>query len=179
MMLIVIIAVSFGAKVEERNLKTFLPRSGETIDDPKAQLVQVLLDRKVQGANESYMVQVLFHSSPAEHNFRKLEDRIIIDFLDCGKPSMRLAKIRGGVIGASAFEELFYKEPIKSINADVQTDSPKPFRIKRMVRLTLFIEKKIEELKFRDTLDRTLIHFLLPEPNTSKGESALKLSLPN
>ncbi len=144
-----------------RNFQTFLPKKGETIEDPATQVVQILLDRQDQGAFTSYMVQVLFHGRPAARNFRVLENRIVIDFFDTGKPSNRLAKIRGGALEASLLEELFYQDPTPSAP---KSSSQKPSRhLKSMVKLTLFINGKVLDLKFRDTLDRTLIHFRLPK----------------
>lgn len=130
----------------QRSFRTFLPKTGETVDDPSSQVIQVLLDRQDKGEYESYMIQVLFRGKPAERTVRTLADRIEIDFIDTGKPSMRLAKIRGGVVEASSLDEFFYRDA-----------SPKP-RIKHLARLTLFMHAR-PELKFRDTLDRTLIHF--------------------
>jgi hypothetical protein len=141
-----------------RDFRTFLPKPGEVADDPATQIVQLLLDRQDKNDYESYMIQVLFRGKPArERNCRILEDRIVIDFYDTGKPAMRLAKIRGGALEASALEELYYR--------DVRTPggSKAGSHAKKMVRLILFIHGK-PELKFRDTLDRTLIHFRLPNP---------------
>ncbi|MEO7426400.1 MAG: hypothetical protein ABI036_14525 [Fibrobacteria bacterium] len=142
-------------KVHARNFRTFLPKPGETIEDPSSQVVQVLLDRQDKGDFESYMVQVLFRGKPSDRTVRMLEDRVEIDFFDTGKPSMRFAKIRGGVLEASALDEYYYREP-------GTTGKGNGFKIKRLVRLTLFMHAKAE-LKFRDTLDRTLIHFRLPK----------------
>ena len=138
----------------QRGFRTFLPKPGETIDDASSQVVQVLLDRQDKGEFESYMVQVLFRGKPAERAVRMLADRIEIDFLDTGKPSMRLAKIRGGVVEASSLDEYFYRD-----------GGSRP-RIKHLVRLTLFMQAHTE-LKFRDTLDRTLIIFRLAKDNAS------------
>ena len=140
----------------QRGFRTFLPKPGETIDDASSQVVQVLLDRQDKGEFESYMVQVLFRGKPAARAVRMLSDRIEIDFLDTGKPSMRLAKIRGGLVEASSLDEYFYRD-----------GGARP-RIKHMVRLTLFMQTHAE-LKFRDTLDRTLIIFRL-----AKGDSSAK-----
>ncbi len=143
-----------------RNFQTFLPKPGESIEDPVTQVVQILLDRQEQGAFTSYMVQVLFHGRPAPRNFRVLENRIVVDFFDTGKPSNRLSKIRGGALEASLLEEFFYQDPAVS----AAKPSQKPARhLKSMVKLTLFINGKVLDLKFRDTLDRTLIHFRLPK----------------
>gem|GEM_PF-2287078 len=141
----------------QRTFRTFLPKAGETIDDPSTQVVQVLLDRQDKGEFDSYMVQVLFRGKPSERSMRVLADRVEIDFYDTGKPSMRLAKIRGGAVEASSLDELYYKD-----NAGKPGASGVP-RIKRMVRLTLFMHEKAE-LKLRDTLDRTLIHFRITKP---------------
>jgi hypothetical protein len=123
--------------------------------------VQILLDRQDQGEFTSYMVQVLFRGRPASRNFKVLDNRIVIDFYDTGKPATRLSKIRGGAIEASLLEELFYQEPRVSTG---KSGTDKTARhLKRMVRLTLYINKKTLDLKFRDTLDRTLIHFRLPK----------------
>ena len=147
-----------GGHSPQRNFRTFLPKAGETIDEPSANLVQILLDRQDKGDFESYMVQVLFRGKTAERSYRVLEDRIVIDFYDTGKPSMRLSKIRGGAVEASSLEELFYKD-----NAIKTVGKASAARIKRMIRLTLFIHEKVGVLKFRDTLERTLIHFRLPK----------------
>ena len=138
-----------------RSFRTFLPKAGEAIDDPASQVVQVLLDRQDKGDFESYMVQVLFRGKPATRAVRVLEDRVEIDFLDTGKPAMRLARIRGGLVEASALEEYFYKDPLPKGSGGGKAPA-----IKRMVRLTLFIHGK-PDMRFRDTLDRTLIHFRL------------------
>lgn len=143
-----------------RGFRTFLPKAGETIDDPASQVVQVLLDRQDKGEFESYMVQVLFRGKPAARAVRVLEDRIEIDFLDTGKPAMRLARIRGGLVEASALDEYFYKDPLPK-----GAGGASAAHIKKMVRLTLFMHGK-PELKFRDTLDRTLIHFRLDKSHT-------------
>lgn len=142
-----------------RDIRTFQPRQGDVIDAPAAQVVQLLLDRQEREGHESYMVQVLFRGKPpARHAWRILPGRVEIDFFDAGKPSMRVGRIRGGAIEATSLEELFYRAP-----AAGAAGGPAPqARIKRMVRLTLFTEAK-PELKFRDTLDRTLIHFKLPK----------------
>jgi hypothetical protein len=142
-----------GKKLEaapQRTFRTFLPKPGETIDAPSSQVVQILLDRQDKGEFESYMVQVLFRGKPSERSLRVLSDRVEIDFYDTGKPSMRLAKIRGGAVEASSIDEFYYKD-----------NSAKP-SIKRMVRLTLYMHEKAE-IKLRDTLDRTLMHFRLPK----------------
>jgi hypothetical protein len=144
-----------AASTPPRNFRTFLPKPGEAIDDPASQVVQVLLDRQDKGDFDSYMVQVLFRGKPSERSVRALSDRVEIDFYDTGKPSMRFSKIRGGAVEASSVDELFYK-----VNG-VKTGTGAAPRIKRMVRLTLFMHAKAD-LKFRDTLDRTLIHFRLP-----------------
>ena len=146
-------------KNQVRDFKKFLPKNGDKIDDPNSQLVQVLLDRQEQGEFDSYMIQVLFHGKTTSHQEQILNDRILIDFYDCGKPAMRLAKIRGGIIEADAVEELYYKEP---------ASSNKEYRIKKMVRLTLFIQQKPVDLKLRDTLDRTLIHFKIHHGSPEK-----------
>ena len=149
----------------QRNFRTFLPKPGETIDDPAAQLVQVLLDRQEQGEFDSYMVQVVFRGKPPDRSFKVLEDRIEIDFYDTGKPNIRLSKIRGGAVEASLLEELFYNETVAKKNSTGTKGSKNvsTLRVKRMVRLTLYIHETIGDLKFRDTLDRTLIHFRLHE----------------
>jgi hypothetical protein len=72
-----------------------------------------------------------------------------IDFYDTGKPAMRLARIRGGALEATSLDELYYRDAKA---------------VKRMVRLTLFIHDR-PELRFRNTLDRTLIHFRLAKPD--------------
>lgn len=148
-----------------RSFRTFLPKPGEAIDDPASQVVQVLLDRQDKGEFDSYMVQVLFRGKPATRAVRVLEDRVEIDFLDTGKPAMRLARIRGGLVEASALEEFFYKDPVPSGAGGAKaSEGGKAPGIKRMVRLTLFMHGK-PDLRFRDTLDRTLIHFRLDKEN--------------
>jgi hypothetical protein len=154
-----VLALAAALQAAPRNLRTFLPKSGEAIQEPAAQIVQLLLDRQDQEDRESYMVQVLFRGKPAaEHSVRIYDDRVEIDFYDTAKPSMRLAKIRGGAVEASALEELFYRAP-HAVGAKV---SARP-AAKRLVRLTLFVHGR-PDLKLRDTLDRTLIHFRLPKP---------------
>ncbi|MEO6096144.1 MAG: hypothetical protein ABIW76_10765 [Fibrobacteria bacterium] len=133
----------------QRTFRTFLPKLGEPIDAPSSQVVQILLDRQDKGEFESYMVQILFRGKPSDRSLRVLTDRVEIDFYDTGKPTMRLARIRGGVVEASSVDEFYYKN---------KSDK----NIKRMVRLTLFMHAQTE-IKFRDTLDRTLIHFRLPK----------------
>jgi hypothetical protein len=141
-------------KVLQRGFRTFYPKPGEAIDAPSSQVVQVLLDRQDKGGFDSYMVQVLFRGKPSDRTVRVMGDRVEIDFFDTGKPSMRLSKIRGGIVEASSVDEFYYKEnPSKPGKGG-------PAHIKRMVRLTLFMHEKAD-LKFRDTLDRTLIHFRL------------------
>jgi hypothetical protein len=151
-------ATALTAPVPKRGFRTFLPKPGEAIDDPSTQVVQLLLDRQDKGDFDSYMVQVLFRGKPSQRSVRTLQDRVEIDFYDTGKPSMRLAKIRGGAVEASSVEEFFYKDVSGKSPAG---GSPGP-HAKRLVRLTLFMHEKAE-LKFRDTLDRTLIHFRLPK----------------
>lgn len=147
-----------SAPAPKRGFRTFQPRPGEAIDAPSTQVVQLLLDRQDKGEFESYMVQVLFRGKPSQRSVRTLRDRVEIDFYDTGKPSMRLAKIRGGVLEASSVEEFFYKDfPGKS-----PPDGTPGLHAKRLVRLTLFMHEQ-PELKIRDTLDRTLIHFRLPK----------------
>ena len=128
-------------------------------------MVQVLLDRQEKGDFDSYMVQVLFRGKPADRAVRVLEDRVEIDFFDTGKPAMRLARIRGGIVEASSMEEFFYKDN----TAQGGPKWPAAARIsKGMVRLTLFMHGKTD-IKFRDTLDRTLIHFRLPQGSAPKA----------
>lgn len=141
-------------KVLQRGFRTFYPKPGEAIDAPSSQVVQVLLDRQDKGGFDSYMVQVLFRGKPSDRAVRVLADRVEIDFFDTGKPSMRLSKIRGGIVEASSVDEFYYKE------TTAKAGTGGPAHIKRMVRLTLFMHEKAD-LKFRDTLDRTLIHFRL------------------
>ena len=143
-----------GSEVRPRSFRTFLPKPGDAIDDPASQVVQVLLDRQDKGEFDSYMVQILFRGKPSDRYVKLFPDRIEIDFYDTGKPSMRLSKIRGGVVEASSVDEFYYREKQSGVGLP---------RIKRLVRLTLFMHAKAE-LKFRDTLDRTLIHFLIPKP---------------
>ncbi len=154
--------VEWNAKpktVPTRNFHTFLPKPGDKIDDASAQLVQVLLDRQTKGEFDSYMVQILFRGKVPERTVKSGSDKIVIEFLDTGKPSMRLAKIRGGIVEASALEELFYREPVEASKA--------VGKVKHMIRMTIFLKGKAVDLKFRDTLDRTLIHFTFPN-NPSK-----------
>ena len=139
-----------------RGYRAFQPKPGEAADEPSSQLVQVLLDRQDKGEYESYMVQALFRGNPPERKVRVRDDRIEIDFLDTGKPAMRLSRIRGGAVEASLIEEFFYREPSGQAGADRT-------RTKRLVRLTLYTKAK-PELTFRNTLDRTLIHFRLDKP---------------
>jgi hypothetical protein len=107
------------------------------------------------------MVQVLIRGKTPGRSMRVLSDRVEIDFYDTGKPSMRIAKIRGGAVEASSLEELFYKDGAKpGVNG--------PAHNKRLVRLTLYMHEKAE-LKFRDTLDRVLIHFRLPKETPPKN----------
>jgi hypothetical protein len=146
--------------VKPRSFRTFLPKPGESIDEPASQVVQVLLDRQDKGDFDSYMVQVLFRGKPAERSFRMLADRVEIDFYDTGKPSMRLSKIRGGAVEASALDEYYYHESSQG----GKRASPQG---KRMIRLTLYMHEK-PDLKFRDTLDRTLIHFRLAKSASGK-----------
>jgi hypothetical protein len=135
------------AAKEIRDLKTFLPRPGQEAAAPQGQVIQLLLDRQVREGQESYLIQVLFRGKPAaERVHRVLPDRVEIDFLDTGKPSMRLARIRGGVLQASSVDELHYR---------------KGGKVKRLVRITLFTRAR-PPIRFRDTLDRTLILFRLP-----------------
>ncbi len=145
-----------------RGFRAFQPKPGERADEPSGQLVQVLLDRQDKGDFDSYMVQAIFRGKPAGHKVRVREDRVEIDFLDTGKPAMRLSRIRGGVVEASSVEEFFYRVPEPSAKGGQGSA-----RIKRLVRLTLFMKVK-PELRFRDTLDRTLIHFRLEKPRPKK-----------
>lgn len=146
-----------------RTFRAFLPVPGDAIDAPGCQVVQILLDRQDKEEFESYMVQVLFRGKPPERGFRYLKDRVEIDFFDTEKPSMRLARVRGGAVEASALDELFYRDnPPKT-----DSGTPGPVHIKKMVRLTLYMREKAD-LKFRDTLDRTLIHFRLPKATQPK-----------
>jgi hypothetical protein len=145
-----------------RGFRAFQPKPGERADEPSGQLVQVLLDRQDKGDFDSYMVQVLFRGKPAERKVRVREDRVEIEFLDTGKPAMRLARIRGGVIEASSVDEFFYRVPMAP-----GKNGPGSTRTKRLVRLTLYMKAK-PELHFRDTLDRTLIHFQLEKHRPGK-----------
>jgi hypothetical protein len=137
-----------------RGYRAFQPKPGEAADEPSSQLVQVLLDRQDKGEYESYMVQALFRGKPPERKVRVQNDRIEIDFLDTGKPAMRLSRIRGGVVEASLIEEFYYREPSRP------GDGAGGMRTKRLVRLTLYTKAR-PDLTFRNTLDRTLIHFRL------------------
>jgi hypothetical protein len=145
-----------------RGFRAFLPKPGDRADEPAAQLVQILLDRQDKGDFDSYMVQVLFRGKPAGRRVRVREDRVEFEFLDTGKPAMRLARIRGGAVEASSIEEFFYRVP-----ATPGKGGPGSQRTKRLVRLTLYMKAK-PELHFRDTLDRTLIHFRLEKPRPGK-----------
>jgi hypothetical protein len=144
-----------------RGFRAFQPKPGDRADEPACQLVQILLDRQDKGDFDSYMVQVLFRGKPAGHRVRVREDRVEIEFLDTGKPAMRLARIRGGVVEASSVDEFFYRLPAAPGKGGASA------RTKRLVRLTLFMKAK-PELHFRDTLDRTLIHFRLEKPRPGK-----------
>lgn len=150
-------------KKSSRSFKTFLPKAGAKIESPSFQLVQILLDKQDKGEFDSYMVQVLFHGKPAVNSYNQYADRIVIDFFDAGKTAMRLAKIRGGAVEASSVEEFFYTD----VQAKVSTQGQRQ-PIKKLVRLTLFLNSKVSELKIRDTLDRTLIHFRISKSNASK-----------
>lgn len=165
---------SFAIKTSptpKRGFRTFLPKAGEAIDDPSSQVVQLLLDRQDKGDFDSYMVQVLFRGKPSQRSVRTLKDRVEIDFYDTGKPATRLAKIRGGAVEASSIEELFYKDVALKTGSNGSSVEAPPGRgpsgahVKRLVRLTLFMHEKTE-MKFRDTLDRTLIHFRLPKAHS-------------
>src|SRR5690606_25940184 len=145
-----------GKARPNRRFLTFPPKPGDPIDNPGSQVVQILLDRQDKGEFESYMVQVLFRGKPPERGFRILKDRVEIDFFDTEKTSMRLIRIRGGAVEASSLDELFYSD-----NRAISDSGSAP-RIKTMVRLTLYMHENAD-LKFRDTLDRTLIHFRLPK----------------
>lgn len=141
---------------EIRDLKTFLPKPGLEAAAPQGQVIQLLLDRQPLEGHESYLIQVLFRGKPAaERVHRVLADRVEIDFLDTGKPSMRLARVRGGAVEATSVEELHYR---------------KDGKVKSLVRLTLFTRSR-PVLRFRNTLDRTLILFRLepvaPLPDTT------------
>lgn len=140
------------SKKSVRSFKTFLPKPGTKIQSPLGQVVQVLLDKQDKGDFESYMVQVLFYGKPVTNHFELFSDRIVVDFYDAGKSSMRLAKIRGGIVDGSTLEEFYF--------TDVEGESQV---VKKLVRLTIFLKKKVVGLKIRDTLDRTLIHFQLPK----------------
>jgi hypothetical protein len=157
-------ADSAGARVERapRGIRAFQPKPGERADEPSGQLVQILLDRQDKGEFESYMVQLIFRGKPAGRRVRVREDRVEIEFLDTGKPAMRLSRIRGGVVEASTVEEFFYRVP-----AQPGGGRSGGAHTKRLVRLTLYMKVK-PELHFRDTLDRTLLHFRLEKPRPGK-----------
>jgi hypothetical protein len=108
------------------------------------------------------MVQLIFRGKPAGRRVRVREDRVEIEFLDTGKPAMRLSRIRGGVVEASTVEEFFYRVP-----AQPGGGRSGGAHTKRLVRLTLYMKVK-PELHFRDTLDRTLLHFRLEKPRPGK-----------
>jgi hypothetical protein len=130
-----------------RGFKTFLPKPGAPSEEPQGQLIQLLLDRKEKDGRDSYLIQVLFRGKPAQERVHRVfPDRVEIDFFDTGKPSMRPARVRGGVLEATYLEELHYRD------GDA---------VRRMVRLTLYTHAR-PEIRFRNTLDRTLLLFELP-----------------
>lgn len=130
-----------------RTFRTFQPVPGRPAQEPKGRIVQLLLDRQARSGEDSYLLQVLFRGQPASGRAqRTYPDRVEIDFFDTGKPAMRPARVRGGAIEASSLEELNYLEAGK---------------VKSLVRLTLYTPAK-PVLKFRNTLDRTLVIFRLP-----------------
>jgi len=132
-----------------RTFRAFLPRPGAAAEEPSGRIIQLLLDRQEKDGYESYLIQVLFRGTPAlEHVQRAYPDRVEVDFLDTGKPSMRLARVRGGAVHATSLEEFHYRDA---------------GRLKRLVRLTLYTASR-PSLRIRSTLDRTLIHFRLEKP---------------
>lgn len=132
-----------------RTFRAFLPRPDAAAEEPSGHIIQLLLDRQEKDGYESYLIQVLFRGAPArEHVQRVYPDRVEVDFLDAGKPSMRLARVRGGVVEATSLEEFHYRD----------TD-----KLKQLVRLTLYTPAR-PSLRIRNTLDRTLIHFRLDRP---------------
>jgi hypothetical protein len=145
---------------EPRSFLTFLPSPDTLSAVPSSQLVQLLLDRQARDGHESYLLQVLFRGRPAGIPVHRVfDDRVEIDFLDTEKPSMRLARVRGGVIEATSLRELHYRDPVRD---SVRTSGGGPAaRSRRMVRLVLHTRAK-PALKIRNTLDRTLIHFRVP-----------------
>lgn len=146
-----------------RTFRTFLPGPGALAEEPRGRIIQLLLDRQDKDGYESYMIQVLFRGAPArERSHRVLPDRVEIDFFDTGKPAMRLARIRGGALEATSLEEFHYRDGGK---------------LKSLVRLTLFIHAQ-PSLRFRDTLDRTLIHFRLARAEGLAPEKSLKSAAP-
>jgi hypothetical protein len=152
-----------------RGFKTFLPRPGAPSEEPKGQIIQLLLDRKEKEGQDSYLVQVIFRGRPAvERTHRVYDDRVEIDFFDTGKPAMRPVRIRGGAVDASFLEELHYQDG-KSV--------------RRMVRLTLYTRVR-PDMRFRNTLDRTLLLFNLPlekastPPASANSPSQPKSAIP-
>lgn len=136
-----------SSRARTRTFRTFLPEPGRPAQEPKGRIVQLLLDRQAKSGEESYLLQVLFRGQPAaERAQRTYPDRVEIDFYDTGKPAMRPARVRGGALEATSLEELNYLDGGK---------------VKSLVRLTLFTSAR-PLLKFRNTLDRTLVIFRLP-----------------
>jgi hypothetical protein len=150
-----------------RSFQTFLPTSEDRAEEPARQLVQLLLDRQSKTGYESYMIQVLFRGRPSDrHVHRVYDDRVEIDFLDTGKPAMRLARVRGGAIEATSLQALRYRD--KDGDTVPNLGSVRAVRSRNMVRLTLHTRER-PVLRFRNTLDRTLIHFRVPvrDPGTA------------
>lgn len=134
-----------------RGFKTFQPKPGVASEEPGGQLTQLLLDRKEMDGQDSYLIQVLFRGKPATAQTHRVHaDRVEIDFYDTGKPAMRPARIRGGAVEASYMEELHYQDGKA---------------VRRMVRLILYTRAR-PQIRFRTTLDRTLILFQLEAKNS-------------
>lgn len=150
------------AREAPRTFLAFLPRPDSLSQEPSRQLVQLLLDRQEKEGYESYLIQVIFRGrgqAPVEPVHRVYDDRVEIDFHDTGKPPMRLARVRGGAIEATSLRELYYLEPDRDSVDQAGGGRVAPSR--RMVRLVLHTRAR-PALKFRNTLDRTLIHFRIP-----------------
>jgi hypothetical protein len=142
-----------------RTFLTFLPRPDSLSREPSRQLVQLLLDRQAKEGYDSYLIQVLFRGRPSGKPVHRVyDDRVEIDFHDTGKPSMRLARVRGGAIEATSIRELHYLDPGR---AAADSGDGGAARSWRMVRLVLHTRAR-PTLRFRHTLDRTLIHFRIP-----------------
>jgi hypothetical protein len=151
------VAIPGTAAPAARTFRAFLPRPGTAAEEPRGHVIQLLLDRQEKDGYESYLIQVLFRGSPArEYVHRVYPDRVEVDFFDAGKPTMRLARIRGGAVEATSLEALHYRDADK---------------LKSLVRLTLYIRER-PALRIRSTLDRTLIHFRLERTGARPSENS-------